>query len=239
MITAKCPIAVKAISAVLASLLVFGTVTARADDGRSRDRDRHHDRGGYDRYADRGGYDRHGGDHRRAVVVPAGHRVHALPRSYSRVMVHRRDYYYHGGVFYRPYYQNYIVVGAPIGARVGWLPPGYVSFGLGGHDYSYFNATFYLWDEPRREYVVVERPEGADEALAGAPGFEASAAELYVYPARGQSDAQAGRDRYECHLWAVDQTQFDPSMGDADAAQSGEYRRAITACLEGRGYTVK
>jgi len=114
-----------------------------------------------------------------------------------------------------------------------------VSFGLGGHNYSYFNATFYLWDPPRREYIVVEKPEGADEALAGAPGLQASAAELYVYPARGQTDDQAQRDRYECHLWAVDQTRFDPSMGDADAAQSGEYRRAISACLEGRGYTVK
>lgn len=108
----------------------------------------------------------------------------------------------------------------------------------GGH-YSYFNATFFLWDQPRREYVVVEKPPGADEALAGAPGLQESAAELYVYPARGQSEDQAQRDRYECHLWAVDQTQFDPSMGDADASQSGEYRRAMTACLEGRGYTVK
>jgi hypothetical protein len=162
-----------------------------------------------------------------------------LPPRCTPVVVHRRHYYYYGGVFYRPYYSNYIVVGAPIGARVGYLPPGYVSFGLGGRNYSYFNATFYLWDPPRREYIVVEKPEGADEALAGAPGLQASAAELYVYPARGQTDDQAQRDRYECHLWAVDQTRFDPSMGDADAVQSGEYRRAITACLEGRGYTVK
>lgn len=230
MITVKSHNTFNAIAAALTALLVFGATTAQAGDDRSRD---------HDRYGDRGGHDRYGGHHGRVVMAPAGHRVRALPRHYSRVVVNRRDYYYHGGVFYRPYYQNYIVVGAPIGARVGWLPPGYVSFGLGGHDYSYFNATFYLWDQPRREYVVVERPEGAYEAMAGAPGLQASAAELYVYPARGQSDAQAGRDRYECHLWAVDQTQFDPSMGDADFSQSGEYRRAITACLEGRGYTVK
>ena len=218
--------ALRLISAALAALLLVGASAASADD-----------RHGHDRYDNRGHYDRHDGDYRH--IVRYGHRVRVLPSHYARVQVNRRPYYYHGGVFYRPYYRNYIVVGAPIGARVGWLPPGYVSFGLAGGRYSYFNATFYLWDEPRREYVVVERPPGADEALAGAPGLRESAAELYVYPARGQSEDQAQRDRYECHLWAVDQTQFDPSVGDADASQSGEYRRAMTACLEGRGYTVK
>jgi hypothetical protein len=34
---------------------------------------------------------------------------------------------------------------------------------------------------------------------------------VYVYPTAGQSDAQMERDRYECHVWAVKQTGFDPS----------------------------
>lgn len=34
---------------------------------------------------------------------------------------------------------------------------------------------------------------------------------VYVYPAAGQSQAQLERDRYECHVWAVKQTGFDPS----------------------------
>jgi hypothetical protein len=176
---------------------------------------------------------------RRAYIVPPGHRVRSLPPRYTPIVVNRRPYYYYGGLFYQPYYPSYVVVNAPIGARVGWLPPGYVSFGLGGHNYAYFNATFYLWDPPQRNYIVVEKPAGADQALAAAEAGETSGAELYVYPARGQSADQVQRDRYECHLWAVDQTRFDPSMGDADAVQSGEYRRAVTACLEGRGYTVK
>ncbi len=37
------------------------------------------------------------------------------------------------------------------------------------------------------------------------------ASELYVYPARGQSLAQQQRDRYDCHVWAANQTGFDPS----------------------------
>jgi uncharacterized protein YcfJ len=143
---------------------------------------------------------------------------------------------------------------------------------------------------------------------------------VYVYPTSGQSQDQVGRDRYECYLWSVKQTGFDPSqahlaphqrvevvpmppsgtdtvagaatgailgavianphdaaagaiggaivggaLGAASDAsreaqakrvqqrydartnaqnaqieeQASNYRRAMTACLEGRGYTVK
>ena len=34
---------------------------------------------------------------------------------------------------------------------------------------------------------------------------------IVVYPANGQSPQQLDRDRYECHLWAVQQSGFDPS----------------------------
>ena len=36
-------------------------------------------------------------------------------------------------------------------------------------------------------------------------------ARIMVYPAQGQSPDQLERDRYECHVWAVQQTGFDPS----------------------------
>jgi hypothetical protein len=143
---------------------------------------------------------------------------------------------------------------------------------------------------------------------------------VYFYPTRGQSEERQDRDRYECYLWAVKQSGFDPGqaqlaphqrievtpvappgsdtaagavggaivgsmlaphddrgfglvfgaitgamMGAAsDAArqqqadqiqqqydaqeaqhyarlekQSRDYERAMTACLEGRGYTVR
>jgi hypothetical protein len=35
---------------------------------------------------------------------------------------------------------------------------------------------------------------------------------VYVYPTAGQSAEQLDRDRYECHLWAVSQSGFDPSV---------------------------
>jgi hypothetical protein len=34
---------------------------------------------------------------------------------------------------------------------------------------------------------------------------------VYFYPDKGQSPEQQDRDRYECYLWAKEQTGFDPS----------------------------
>jgi hypothetical protein len=39
----------------------------------------------------------------------------------------------------------------------------------------------------------------------------ASAQELFIYPSEGQSQEQLDKDRYECHLWAVQNTGYDPS----------------------------
>jgi hypothetical protein len=144
--------------------------------------------------------------------------------------------------------------------------------------------------------------------------------QVYVYPTSGQSADRVSRDRYECYLWSVKQSGFDPSQAQlaphqrvevvpmpppghdtaagavtgavlgavianprnaaagavggaivggalgaaSDASreeqakqiqqrydrrnaaqsaaieeQASNYRRALTACLEGRGYTVK
>src|ERR1700676_1343874 len=45
---------------------------------------------------------------------------------------------------------------------------------------------------------------------------------VFVYPANGQSAEQTERDRYECHVWAVQQTGVDPSRADA-----GAYERVV------------
>lgn len=42
------------------------------------------------------------------------------------------------------------------------------------------------------------------------PARELPSPQVYFYPAAGQSSAQQDRDRYECHVWAVNQTGFDP-----------------------------
>jgi len=160
----------------------------------------------------------------------------------------------------------------------------------------------------------------AATAPVGGPAPDVATSEIIFYPSSGQPTAQQDRDRYECYLWSVKQSGFDPSqanlappqrisvqpasppgatvaagaiagavMGaaigsphdegqgaaigavagavlgaaaessqqaqaaqqqsqyDASAAarqarldaQAGAYRRAMSACLEGRGYTVR
>lgn len=37
-------------------------------------------------------------------------------------------------------------------------------------------------------------------------------AEMFVYPAKGQSQEQQSKDEYACHQWAVQQTGFDPAQ---------------------------
>jgi len=45
-----------------------------------------------------------------------------------------------------------------------------------------------------------------------APPSPPPSVEIYFYPTKGQSKAQQERDRYECYLWAVKQTGFDPGQ---------------------------
>jgi hypothetical protein len=44
-------------------------------------------------------------------------------------------------------------------------------------------------------------------------------APVYFYPTTGQTSEQQDRDRYECYYWAVDQTNFDPSLAPLPPAQ--------------------
>jgi hypothetical protein len=45
---------------------------------------------------------------------------------------------------------------------------------------------------------------------------------VYVYPTAGQDAAQLDRDRYECHVWSVRQSGFDPSVAQAAPHQRVE-----------------
>jgi hypothetical protein len=174
-----------------------------------------------------------------------GAAVGALPA--GRVPVYDRAhnaYYFHGGVWYRPYGGRFVVVGPPIGVFVPYLPPYYTTLWIGGYPYYYANDTYYSWNPGQGQYEVVQ-PAGAD-APAGVDGASteppAATGELYSYPKNGQSPEQQEQDRYECHRWAVDQSGFDPTQNTGappDPAKRPAYDHAMTACLEGRGYTVK
>ena len=167
---------------------------------------------------------------------PLGFEINVLPHSYVRIMIGGLPYYYYSGVYYRPYGSGYIVVSAPIGAFVTSLPDGFIAFSIGLDTFYYVNDTYYTWDDSRGGYVVVEKPAGADEAIN-----EATSDRLIAYPPEGVSEEQQARDRYECHRWAVDQSGIDPTIEEDEfsARDRDDYRRAMSACLEGRGYTVK
>jgi len=111
----------------------------------------------------------------------------------------------------------------------------------GGIPYYYADNTYYTYNDSVGQYEVVPPPGNADQGVAAA----GPAPDPYVYPNAGQSEEQQQTDRYECHRWAVDQTGFDPTQADGGVAPSAvneaadAYRRAESACLEGRGYTVR
>ena len=47
----------------------------------------------------------------------------------------------------------------------------------------------------------------------------------YIYPQKGQDQAQQDRDRGECHIWATNQSGFDPTQASASPPSSGEAKR--------------
>jgi hypothetical protein len=173
-----------------------------------------------------------------AAFHPPGESLRRLPRGNVRISVGTTRYHYYDGMFFEPMWPGYVVVSAPIGAHVRTLPRGYVSFAIGPRSYFYVNSTFFLWDDASRDYVVVEEPAEASSRLDAAQAPTDSPS-LFVYPNQGQDQALTQRDRYDCHLWAADQSGYDPTYSNQNASLQNDYRRAMTACLEGRGYTVR
>lgn len=171
---------------------------------------------------------------------PRGTIFERIPRNHVVVPYRDTRYYFHGGVWYRPDGIRFIVVAPPIGLTVSLLPPYYTTVWIGGVPYYYADGVYYAWRPVERVYEVVEAPREAD-VVALPPEPE----QLFVYPKLGQSEQQQSNDRYDCHRWAVDQTDFDPTEpgGGVPASEAtsrrADYQRATKACLEARGYSVR
>jgi hypothetical protein len=160
--------------------------------------------------------------------------VHRMPSGYRDYYWGGNRYYYSGGYWYRPYGSSFISIGAPYGLFVGTLPGYYSSFWYDDTRYFYADHTYYTYEPTRRGYVVARSPYGDDEEYDN----EELGDDLYIYPARGQSEQQQADDRYECHRWAASEADYDPLDDEYDADLRKDYQRAMTACLTGRGYTV-
>ena len=185
-------------------------------------------------------------------MPPAGHRV---------VVFGRARYYFFDGVWYLPKGRRFLIVAPPIGLAVSFLPPYYTTIMVGGVPYYYANEVYYTAGPGG--YVVVEPPIGEVSPMPPPPamppqgpspvppgggqmsGGQMPGDQMFIYPRQGQNERKQADDRYECHRWAVGQTGYDPTkppagMPDAQLIQKrGDYQRAMSACLEGRGYTVR
>ena len=179
---------------------------------------------------------------------PHGATVSAPPPAPVVVNHPSGHYYYSGGVWYAPRGPSYVVVAAPVGVFVPVLPPYYATVWVAGAPYYYANQTYYSWSPQQNSYQVVAPPEGdgipapeEGEAVPDNPPAPPQADDgLYVYPQNGQSEQQQASDRYECHQWANVQTGFDPTKTNGGSgANPDDYQRAMKACLEGRGYSVR
>jgi hypothetical protein len=175
--------------------------------------------------------------------------VHALPPQHYDVAFGGAHYYFAGGVWYAPRGGLFVVVAPPFGLFVPVLPPFYTTVWVAGAPYYYADDVYYVYRGPAAGYEVVAPPPG-EEVAAAQPGPPPGAGpgpahQLYIYPRNGQTPDQQARDQYDCHTWAQSQSGFDPTAPNGgvpplqEPGARANYDRAMAACLEGRGYTVK
>ena len=163
-----------------------------------------------------------------------------LPVRRPPIHYHDRDYFYISGVWYLSSGVSFSVVVPPIGIVVPILPPFYTTIWFGGVPYYYANDVYYSWRPDLNGYQVVAPPQETTPTQT-----EYLADELFVYPKQGQSKEQQADDRYACHRWAVEQTNYDPSQPPEGltvqvlSEKREDYRRATKTCLEGKGYSVR
>lgn len=167
-----------------------------------------------------------------------------LPDGYRPYYYGGSRYYFSGGIWYAPRGPSFVVIAPPSGLVISVLPPYYSTVWFGGSPYYYADNVYYTWQPAQNGYAIVDPPEDAD--APSAPPDQASNSvpdDLMIYPKNGQTKEQQAADQFECHDWAKGQTGFDPTLagggiaGNPDAARSN-YNRAMSACLQGRGYQV-
>lgn len=139
-------------------------------------------------------------------------------------------YWFHGGVWYQPWGPRYRVVLPPVGLVIPLLPPAYVTLIIGGLPYYYANGVYYR-AVPEGYAVVAPPPEAATATAVPAPPPPAPKADPIIYPRNGQSSEQLENDRRECNRWAT--------MQPNAQADASVFNRAVEACMDGRGYTMK
>jgi len=167
--------------------------------------------------------------------------------------------HYHYGGYHGPYYgyggAGFFLFGAALGAA---LTYSYSQAPAIPGPYYYYSPVPPVYVQSQRSYVVspVDQPAPSTQQQHGgvtelgpvtkAPDLNSSSSHLpadkwFVYPSKGQNQQQAANDRHDCDRWATSQSGYDPGLRVHRNPQTGpeDYGRALSACLEGRGYTVR
>jgi hypothetical protein len=138
-----------------------------------------------------------------------------------------RGGYWRGGYWPRSYY------GVGFNWYLPFLPALYATYWYGGLPYYYANDVYYTWNPSYDGYTATDPPPLADNSAPSPQGdSESGSAQIFMYPKNGQSEEQQSTDRRECQQWAG-------AQAGQDGANAPDYRRAMIACVEGRGYSAK
>ncbi len=133
------------------------------------------------------------------------------------------------------------------GGYCGWWAPWAVIGGaavLSPYYYPYYAPYYY---SPYYLPPIVVDQEQPSVYAQPAPSVSPSttAGRIFIYPRKGQSEELQAKDRYECHSWGVSQTGYDPTQPTSGMPRAqlnqmrADYKRAMSACLDGRGYTMR
>lgn len=162
---------------------------------------------------------------------PRGHVAPALPSGSLSVHYGPGQFFFHSGVWFRSMGPRFIVSIPPIGIMIPILPPTYTTLWVSGAPYYYANGVYYA-TTPGQGYTVVAPPAGVEIAQPVPQSPDAgNLPEQVIYPRNGQSAQQMEADRQDCNSWAMTQPKAQ--------SNASVFQRAIAACMEGRGYTVR
>ena len=168
-----------------------------------------------------------------------GYPMTILPGGSIGIHFGNGQFYFHGGVWFRPIGSRFVVSLPPLGIVVPVLPPAVVTLWIAGAPYYYANGVYYA-TTPGQGYTVVAPPSDAITAQPITPTPVPSPTPTVVpvpmpapiiYPRNGQSAEQTEIDRQECNRWAT--TQPTP-LADAEV-----FQRAVAACMDGRGHSLR
>ena len=169
-----------------------------------------------------------------------------LPFGYATYYWGGNPYYYYDGGYYSwdPSYNGYVATDPPpvadtaSGSGTDEAPPS--DDGQAPQSYDVQPQT-YAPPPTNPNNVVASPPPSSPPVSSTAPrgNFSGGISDIIAYPRNGQNDQQTSTDKFECHKWSVAQTGFDPTRSMNLQGTAMDYHRAMGACMDARGYTVR